>query len=127
MCTGQPRDQARLLLRPLFSRGGTFLRDALAVAKPFPAAGTRALDTDNQVVRLKDGSLLALKDTFLWDRIKKEPPAWFEEIVTGSGDRVGQRGGEVLFRSVDCGETWRTHSTIDMASFLGGKYGRRDP
>ena len=88
---------------------------------------TKAIATDNQTVRLNDGSLLIVRDGFSWDDISPNPPAWFNETVTGFGDHKGQRGGPLIFRSTDCGVSWVLHSTIDLATLFGGKYGSPRP
>jgi hypothetical protein len=127
MATGQPRDTAQLLSRPLFGPDGQVDTTSVATGVPYPTGPTRAIATDNQIVRLKDGSLLAAKDAFVWDDISPDPPPWFGETVTGSGDHKGQRGGVLLFRSTDCGVTWTAYSAIDFANILEGKYGFPQP
>jgi hypothetical protein len=127
MATGQPRDTAQLLSRPLYGADGQVDTASPATGMPYPTGATQAIATDNQIIRLKDGSLLAAKDAFVWDDISPNPPVWFGETVTGSGDHKGQRGGVLLFRSTDCGVTWTRYATIDFATFLGGKYGAPQP
>ncbi len=120
---GQPRSTARLLSRPIYDADMQIDRVTPTTANPYPLLSTQAIGTDNQIVRLKDGSLLAVKDSYLWDAFHGTPPGWSKEIVTGHGDHPGQRGGLLFFRSTDGGASWKQHSTVDFATFLGGKYG----
>jgi hypothetical protein len=122
VATGQPRDTAQLLNRPLFRADGQIDTATASSGILYPTGPDSAIATDNQIIRLKDGSLLVAKDSFLWGDISPAP-VWFGETVTGSGDHKGQRGGVQLFRSTDCGQTWTLHSAIDFGTFLGGKYG----
>jgi hypothetical protein len=121
--TGSPRDQANPLYRPLMSAMGGFDTTSTASASAFPYGNTRAPGTDNQIVRLKDGSLLAEKDCYIWDPIPTNPPPWIKERITGSSEHDGQRSGPILFRSTDSGKTWVVQSVIDLGTFAGGKYG----
>ena len=121
--TGQPRTTAKLLHRPLYDHSGDIDTTSPTAEVSYPTGSTKAIGTDNQIIRLQDGGLLAIKDSSIWDDISPNPPRWFKETITGSGDRKGQRGGVLLFRSADCGDTWTLHSTIDSATFLDGKYG----
>jgi hypothetical protein len=123
LATGQPRDTAKLLHRPLYDHSGHIDTTSPTAEVPYPTGPTKAIATDNQIIRLPDGSLLAIKDGYIWDDISPNPPVWFNETVTGSGDRKGQRGGVLLFRSTDCGDSWTLHATVDFATFLDGKYG----
>ncbi len=121
--TGQPRNTAKLLHRPLYDQSGNIDTTSATAEVAYPTGSTKAIATDNQIIRLPDGSLLAIKDAYIWDTIGTNPPPWINETVTGSGDRKGQRAGVLLFHSTDCGTSWTLHSTIDFATLLGGKYG----
>jgi hypothetical protein len=120
---GQPRELAGILHRFLLDPQGRIDFTRKADVASFATGPTKAQATDNQIVRLKDGSLLAFRDSYLWDEIKPKPPPWIKEIVSGSGDHSGQRSGELVFRSVDGGATWTLISVIDFGVYLGGKYG----
>jgi hypothetical protein len=117
----------KLLHRPLFEPGGNIDTTSMTAEVAFPTGSTKAVATDNQLVRLKDGTLLALRDGFIWDDISPNPPVWFNEIIDGFGRHKGQRGGPLVFRSPDCGEHWTLYSTLDLATILGGKYGYPRP
>ncbi|MCC6444235.1 MAG: hypothetical protein IT210_12375 [Armatimonadetes bacterium] len=120
VATGQPRNTARLLTRPLLDAQGAFDTSSSTEEKEYPVTPGRAIATDNQIVRLTDGSLLCFKDAYLWEPI--DAP-WKEERVTGSGDHIGQRGGELVWHSEDGGQTWEAYPPIDFGRVLGGKYG----
>jgi hypothetical protein len=119
---GQPRDEAKILTRPLIDDKGKIDFDTKTTAIAFPLRATHALGTDNQIIRLKDGTFLAFRDAYFWDDIKPAPP-WSKELVSGSGDHALQRGGVLIFRSTDGGTTWAEFSAVDFGTFLGGKYG----
>jgi hypothetical protein len=135
VATGSP---AKLLHRPLFDdtrKHDSGYYDELrhidttspTAEVTYPTGPTKAVGTDNQLVRLSDGSLLALKDSHIWDAIEQDPPAWINETVTGSvGDQKGMRTGELLFRSTDCGNSWTLYSTIDFGTSLMGNMVSRD-
>src|SRR5262245_58101892 len=60
MVLGQPRPLAKLLHRPLYTTGGKLATSKLLTKyKEFPTGPTKAVGTDNQLIRLKDGTLLA--------------------------------------------------------------------
>ena len=123
IATGSPRNTAQLLSRPLYGPDGQIDITSSTTGVQYPTGPNKAIATDNQIIRLKDGSLLVAKDGSIWDNISPNPPVWFNETITGSGDRKRQRGGVLLFRSTDCGDTWTLHATVDFATLLDGKYG----
>jgi hypothetical protein len=137
VATGQPRSTAALLNRRLFDNSGNLdLATTSTKSVEYPIGSTKAIGTDNQLIRLKDGSLLATKDSYDWDIIPLGTPPWFGEKVSGSGDCANsddldtchrQRGAILVFHSTDCGAHWTPLSTIDSASLLGGKYGYPRP
>jgi hypothetical protein len=112
---------ADLLLRP-FVNGEQVDTTSPTAEGTFPVATTRSVGTDNQMARLRDGSLLVLRAGTMWDAVTS-PPAWTAETITGAGDRKGQRGCEMFFRSADGGATWQAHSVIDYATVLDGHFG----
>lgn len=122
---GEPRDKVKIFHRSIYDSSGNIDTNIQTGEQPFPLGSpTRAVGTDNQIVRLKDGSLLAHKDSFVWDDIPSNPPAWFSEIVDGGGGmQKGQRGCLLFARSTDGGNSWKFHSVVDFATFLDGKYG----
>jgi hypothetical protein len=124
---GQPRNSVTLLRRPLLTTltaGGALDTTSPTTEIAYPLGPNQALATDNQIVRLKDGSLLVARDAYFWDTLLG---GWSAETVTGSGDHKGQRGGILFFRSTDCGAHWTLFSTLDFGTFLAGKYGAPRP
>jgi hypothetical protein len=57
LSAGEPRNLAKILYRPLLDQHGTI--DTLSETPPFafPIGSTRALASDNQIVRLKEGNV----------------------------------------------------------------------
>ncbi len=121
---GDPRP-GMILHRPLFGAGGAIDTTSQTDISEFPG-GKHRPGTDNQMVRLKDGSLVAIRDSYIWNDLTPQP-SWFKDHLTVSGydfaDRQKQRAGELLFRSTDCGSTWALWSTLDFGTALDGKYG----
>lgn len=120
---GQPRASAKLLVRPIIGPTGAFDLTSSTTEHPFPFRPTEAPGTDNQIVRLKDGSLLAARDAYIWEDFAGTPPSWHNETVTGSGLHKAQRAGVILFRSTNGGDHWVRQGALDMGTFEGGKYG----
>jgi hypothetical protein len=81
---GQPRE-GKVLFRELYADGGeVILADPAATRSITLPYGTQmAPGTDNQLVRLNDGSLLAEKDTYVWDDVNPKP-------VWATRDRAGR-------------------------------------
>lgn len=120
--------QVKILRRALFDEHGNIDMASASIQEAFPIDSTMGIGTDNQTVRLKDGSILIFRTGHIWSPINP-PPAWFGETITSfaSGEHKGQRGCEFFFRSTDGGDTWQLHSTLDFAYILGGKYGYPRP
>jgi hypothetical protein len=124
---GQPRD-GKVLYRPLYDAKGQINEDATGPnatqSSTLPFGNTKAPGTDNQLVRLKDGSLLAEKDGYVWDTIPGAQPAWVGEDVGGPVGQMhkGNRACPIFFHSPD-GKNWTLRSFIDSATVLNGKYG----
>jgi len=126
LVTGGP---AKLLERPLYDSTGNIDTTSTTTQHDFPIGPNQIVATDNQLVRLKDGSLLAAKNSCVWNDIRPNPPVWFDEpLVYGcvSAQRR-QRGSVHLFRSTDCGSSWQLRAIIDFATILKGKYGYPRP
>ncbi len=130
LVTGRP---AKLLERPLYDSTNNIDTTSITTEHDFPIgppiAPNQIVWTDNQLVRLKDGSLLAAKNSCVWDDIRPNPPVWFDEpLVYGCvSAQSRQRGSVHLFRSTDCGSCWPLRSIIDFATILNGKYGYPRP
>src|SRR5215470_1072792 len=102
--------EAFILRRPLLDDHGnadTTTSSTKEMLLPIDSTTTKALGTDNQIVRLKDGALLALRAGAIWDNISPSTPAWFSETVTCFSEHKGQRGCEFLFYSKDGGDNWQ--------------------
>ncbi len=126
---GQPRDQAGLVARDLLDATGTFAANATANKVPYLLDLTTQINaTDNQIIRLQDGSLLASKNGYTWGDVTPQPE-WFDTgrfqyganlfssgdvYVSGHGDggpytlngKTTENHAGVIFRSTDNGKTW---------------------
>jgi hypothetical protein len=97
-----------------------------AIAYPFDADETNA--TDNQIIRLQDGSLLASKNGYVWSDLSPRPE-WFDPVDVAFSGRSGSassrraRNAVYLFHSNDHGITWTLRSKIDAAIVAGGDFG----
>ena len=110
--------------RPLIDSSGNIdlLSTPSNFPNPLPTNGT--IGTDNQVVRMSDGSLLAVRGNTTWDTTVPAGPFANENVQHHSGINKGARGGILAFyRSTDCGATWSLWSQVDFGTFAGGKYG----
>lgn len=125
--TGQPRHLAKLLSRPIFDAKGNIDYSTPTTEAEYPVGPNKAIATDNQLIRLKNGVLLAFKDSYTWDDFGANPPEWKDEIVSGSGDHKGQRAAETVFRSADGGKSWELYSVVDFATMFEGKFGKPRP
>jgi hypothetical protein len=95
-----------------------------------PVASNGTLGTDNQMVRLLDGSLLLVHGGSSWGPSAGQTLPYANEMVAqyigDSPVHAASRGYNFFFyRSTDCGQTWTylSTATIDYGSFAGGKYG----
>lgn len=119
---GQPRDQ-KVCTRPLLNAAGEIDTQGKPSPTSFKPNPNQSCNTDNQVVRLKDGSILAVRNGSTWAAFNSNSPPWANEIIRNNADVKCQRGAELFFRSVDGGQTWNYWSEIDYGTFLGGIYG----
>jgi hypothetical protein len=109
--TGQPREKVKILYRPLYDTSGNIDMSSPTVESDFPVvppSGTEivklAIATDNQIVRLKDGSLLAEKDGYQWVGTKSE-----------------SLPRPLLARSTDNGKSWLSLPPVQFpAQWSGG-------
>lgn len=83
-----------------------------ALAQNLPQPDSCEDGTDNQIIKLKDGSLLAMRNSTSWRAIQN-PPWWgSENNISG---HKGARSAINMYRSVNAGATWTYYSTIDLA------------
>lgn len=81
--------------------------------------------TDNQLIRLKDGTLLAMRAaatnrTFPPDRT----PAWSKELISFHiTKQKALRGALSFIESRDAGQTWKERSLLDFGLFENGRFG----
>jgi hypothetical protein len=129
--TGESRSTCGFVLRDLFDSSGAILASAVAPAPPaiaYPFESDQTNATDNQIIRLQDGSLLASKNGYTWSDLSPKPK-WFglfDVVFSGrSGDQTSQRARNAvfIFHSSDRGLTWKQISRIDAAKVAGGEYG----
>ena len=127
--TGSDRSTCGFVLRDLFDNSGAILTTAAAppaMAYPFEPDQTNA--TDNQIIRLQDGTLLASKNGYIFSDLPQRPQ-WFDRfdiVFEGrSGEQTSQRARNAvfIFHSSDRGLTWKLRSKIDAAKVAGGEYG----
>ena len=126
---GQPRSTAGLVSRDLLDGSSNFATTAAAAKVPYPIDTTsQVLGTDNQLIRLQDGSLLASKNGYVWSDLSPKPP-WFDTTnITVGGVTTGRaRNAVFVFHSTNGGASWTLHSYIDSAVVEGGKYGWPQP
>ena len=126
---GQPRSTAGLVSRDLLDGSSNFATTAPAAKVPYPIDTTsQVLGTDNQLIRLQDGSLLASKNGYVWSDLSPKPP-WFDTTnITVGGVTTGRaRNAVFVFHSTNGGASWTLHSYIDSAVVEGGKYGWPQP
>ena len=81
------------------------------------------LATDNQIIKLNDGSLLAFKLGFLWSNLNPKPFWWNWFDIAESNYKPGTRDAMFVYKSTDCGVTWDNISKIDAAKVDAGQYG----
>lgn len=133
---GNPWPQAGFVHRDLLGGTGTSIaRTATTALVPFPLdPATQKNAVDNQIIRLIDGSLLALKNGYVWNDLPS-PPAWFNipwiDPTWAAAPLLEQkeRNAVFLFRSTDSGQSWgdKPWSVIDSALVENGDYGWPQP
>jgi hypothetical protein len=132
---GSPRPDAGLVSRDLLDGAGNFAANATATKVAYPVdPATQTTATDNQLIRLQDGSLLALKNGYTWNDVSPRPE-WFDTVdirygINPDGTNVlskRARNALYLFRSTDAGQNWELWSIIDPAVVANGKYGWPGP
>ena len=76
---------------------------------------------DNQLLKLKNGTLLLTTLGGSWNDNVSPKPAWWDSTVeypAKGKSRPGARGMMWVFRSTDCGASWTQLSTIDAATLV---------
>lgn len=114
--------------KPLFGSGSPAKPDtaANAVVRILPVSATEAFGTDNGIVKLKDGSLLAMRNAESWGPMNN-PPVWGNDSIEGAGIHKGQRGASSFWRSTDAGITWTKQGMIDFGDEALRKFGAPRP
>ncbi len=127
---GSPRPEACLVSRDLLDPAGNFAVNAPASEVGYPLdPATQINATDNQIIRLEDGSLLAAKNGYTWSDVSPQPE-WFDTGNFQYGQNLFSgraRNAVYLFRSTDAGQSWVLWSMIDAAVAADGKYGWPQP
>src|SRR5438094_1690110 len=126
---GQPRNSAGFVSRDLLDAADNFAVSAPTAKVSYPLdAASQINATDNQLIRLQDGSLLASKNGYIWSDLSPKP-AWFDttSIAVGGVTTGRARNAVFIFRSTDGGVSWVLLSFIDSAVVEGGKYGWPQP
>jgi hypothetical protein len=133
--TGQPRSEAGLLQRDLLDASGAIAATATTEYTHYPIDTTISVNaTDNQLIRLPDHSLLAVKNGYIWSDLPN-PPAWFGAAEVecdnpqGGPNGTSPQGRNIIFvfRSKDNGVTWKLRGSIDSATHNSGKYSWPQP
>ena len=119
---GQPRNTAGLAYRDLLDGNGKFPISAPSTRVAYPFDSQQSNGTDNQIIRLDDGTLLALKNGYTWSAVTPKP-AWFDTVTMASSMSPHGRNALFILRSSDCGHSWTIASVIDAAVIASGKYG----
>jgi hypothetical protein len=114
--------------KDLYKPDGSVDSNTTLNAFSLPAPANSQDGTDNQVIKLSNGSLLALRNGTTWSQMTN-PPTWANEpnIVGGGGFKAGSRGCINMYRSDDGGMTWNYYSSIDFGSEKFRKYGAPRP
>jgi hypothetical protein len=84
-----------------------------------PGPSIFANGTDNQVLKLKDGSLLAMRASIYWGDVNPKPAWW--NTVQIQGSPKGARVGTMCWTSSD-GRTWKSAGFVDPLATLKGRY-----
>lgn len=121
--TGQKREDKRMIISNLLAADSS-INTAHGTNITLPAdASIETLATDNQIIKMNDGSLLAVKLGFLWSPISPKP--YWGDLVSDHWSNYNKmaRDGIFIYKSTDCGSTWTNISKIDAAKVGNGKYG----
>lgn len=127
---GQPRADAGFVRRDLVDAAGEIAPSAPTTKLGYPLSAEQTNATDNQIIRLGDGTLLGVKNGYLWSDLA-DAPEWFDEVSIDLSDAhqdLGRaRNGVFVFASTDGGSSWAVRSILDSAVMEDGKYGWPQP
>jgi hypothetical protein len=117
------QNASSIYTKPLFGPGSPAKLDSAANAttRTLPTTPQDAFGTDNVIVKLKDGSLLAMRNASIWSPMKN-PPAWAADSIEGLGIHKGQRGASTFWRSTNGGISWSKQAIIDFGDESLRKY-----
>jgi hypothetical protein len=121
--TGQPRPDRRVIISDLLTSDGK-INTATGTDVAFMInINAEKLATDNQIVKLKNGDLLAFKLGFLWSPINPKPfwGDWISDEVTDNKKMA--RDAIFIYKSTDCGANWSKVNVIDATKIDKGQYG----
>lgn len=119
---GDPPNPAERVawVRDLVDAAGRFDAAAVPTKWTFPITAQDELGTDNVLLKLRDGSLLAIRNGVTW-RPPAPKPAWWDHVNIATYPK-GARVGAFVWRSTDGGKTWTEQTIIDPANFDAGRY-----
>ncbi len=126
LLTGQTRP-GEIVVRDLYDGSGSVDSTSASTSMPYPIDATvEKLATDNQIVRMKNGNLLAVKNGYTWqDNIIHK--SWWNAFTPASNWSPGSRNSIYLWYSSNCGNTWQRITRIDPAQQYGGRYAWPQP
>ncbi len=115
--TGSKREDRRMIVSDLFTNGTqNKLNENLGTDVTLDInSDIETLATDNQIVKLNDGSLLAVKLGYLWSPITPKPFWWDWTSDKWTFYKKGARDAIFIYKSTNCGVTWNNISKIDSA------------
>jgi hypothetical protein len=127
---GQTRP-GKVVIRDLYTSSGQIDVASTPVSVTIPYdASTEAIATDNQIIRLKDGGFMMMKNSYTWETLSPKPDWWNTDITMSSPGTIvhkGARNAIYFWKSKDCGKTWTAVSKIDAGKVLNGKYAWPQP
>ncbi len=125
--TGQPRPDRKMIISDLMTSDGKINTSQGTDVSLMININAEKLATDNQIIKLKNGDLLAFKLGFLWTPITPKPHwgDWISDDVTDYKKMA--RDAIFIYKSTDCGANWSKVSIIDAAKIDKGQYGVPKP
>ena len=126
---GQPRPSAGFVQRNLLDAQNDFSSTEPQTFAAYPLdSSMQSGATDNQIIRLHDGSLLAIKNGYVWSGLRT-PPEWFNTVTINVNGIVNPQMRSVIFvfKSANAGLDWELLSVIDSALIANGDYSWPQP